>query len=213
MVRFDDFFAEGLLTLVLGILVVTVLGKFFPIKPVARVVLVSCFLIFYFFIRALNPVRDPIRSVSFEEGFTSGRKMGAELNYDMRDGVPNAGSWTDQLKMQPAQQYRTNPGLSTQAANEVNEYEMTKHEQIEDSYQFNPEPKLQMVYQGRSIPLPREERPAVLPTDQFIFADVKVSPNCCPATFSTADGCVCLSKDQMGFLNRRGENHNMSSEI
>ncbi len=56
-----------------------------------------------------------------------------------------------------------------------------------------------LKYTGTPVPLPEGE--------MFMFADNKVSPECCTsATYSTVDGCVCTSMEQIKYLNERGGN-------
>ena len=38
----------------------------------------------------------------------------------------------------------------------------------------------------------------------FMFKYNQSSPECCPATFSDSSGCVCTTKKQRQFINRRG---------
>ncbi len=58
-----------------------------------------------------------------------------------------------------------------------------------------------LKYTGTPVPLPEGE--------MFMFADNKVSPECCSSsTFSTVDGCVCTSMDQIKYINERGGNRN-----
>jgi hypothetical protein len=33
-----------------------------------------------------------------------------------------------------------------------------------------------------------------------------ISPDCCPSTYSTSNGCVCLTKDQLEQMRSRGGN-------
>jgi hypothetical protein len=51
---------------------------------------------------------------------------------------------------------------------------------------------------GGPIPLPEGEL--------FIWRENKSDPNCCPATYSTSEGCICSSPEQMTYLNERGGN-------
>ena len=39
------------------------------------------------------------------------------------------------------------------------------------------------------------------------------SPECCPSTYSTSTGCVCLNKKQSDFINSRGNNRTAPSEF
>lgn len=42
------------------------------------------------------------------------------------------------------------------------------------------------------------------PKSMFMFAYNKYSPSCCPSTYSTSKGCVCMTDDQKKFINNRG---------
>jgi hypothetical protein len=38
------------------------------------------------------------------------------------------------------------------------------------------------------------------------FDDVTTHPDCCPSSYSTSGGCICVSKDQLNAINSRGGN-------
>ena len=38
------------------------------------------------------------------------------------------------------------------------------------------------------------------------FTNTVQSPSCCPSTYSSSSGCLCLSSEQMKYLNERGGN-------
>ena len=40
-----------------------------------------------------------------------------------------------------------------------------------------------------------------------IFAGTKSSLDCCPSHYSTKDGCLCNTPEQMKYLSSRGNNH------
>ena len=40
----------------------------------------------------------------------------------------------------------------------------------------------------------------------LIFGGDKADPSCCPSTYSTSQGCICATEDQMEYLNARGGN-------
>ena len=40
--------------------------------------------------------------------------------------------------------------------------------------------------------------------NMFMFYRNKTSPDCCPSTFSTSNGCVCTTRQQRDFINNRG---------
>jgi len=40
----------------------------------------------------------------------------------------------------------------------------------------------------------------------FMFAYNRSSPECCPSTFSSSRGCVCMSDAQRNYINSRGAN-------
>jgi hypothetical protein len=45
------------------------------------------------------------------------------------------------------------------------------------------------------------------PDGMFLFANNKSSPECCKASsYSTGNGCVCTTPEQLRFLNTRGGN-------
>ena len=44
------------------------------------------------------------------------------------------------------------------------------------------------------------------PNKLFMLANNKVSPDCCPSTFSTSTGCLCTTEQQRKFVNTRGNN-------
>ena len=52
---------------------------------------------------------------------------------------------------------------------------------------------------GGPVPLPEGE--------MVLFAQNKISPECCPSVYSSSTGCVCASPAQMRYLNERGGNH------
>jgi hypothetical protein len=58
-----------------------------------------------------------------------------------------------------------------------------------------------------------EGGPIPLPEGELLFFDTnKFTPECCPSTYSTADGCLCASPEQMKYLNQRGGNRTLTSE-
>ena len=58
--------------------------------------------------------------------------------------------------------------------------------------------------EGGAIPLPEGE--------MLIFDSNVFSPECCPSPYSTGDGCVCATPEQMKHLNERGGNRTLTSE-
>ena len=90
------------------------------------------------------------------------------------------------------------------------------------------DPKQFGVYQGDSIPVKDNLNsksidvkdmldPYVYPpvdgnadglTSNFMFAYNQSSPLCCPSTFSTSNGCVCLTEDQKKLIGNRGTAYN-----
>jgi hypothetical protein len=45
------------------------------------------------------------------------------------------------------------------------------------------------------------------------FKNNAFKPECCPSTYSSSDGCACMSVDQVNYLNERGGNRTLSSEF
>lgn len=66
-----------------------------------------------------------------------------------------------------------------------------------------------VVIQGSSVPLAYEERTSKMPDESmFIFQNNIVSPECCPATYSTSKGCVCTASWQQYHIGyERGGNN------
>jgi hypothetical protein len=50
------------------------------------------------------------------------------------------------------------------------------------------------------------------PTHLFMFGDNEMRPECCPSTYSGSTGCVCVSENQMKYLNERGGNRTFATE-
>lgn len=51
------------------------------------------------------------------------------------------------------------------------------------------------------------------PHHLFMLAHNMTSPLCCPSTFSTDRGCVCLTKEQRDLINSRGTNRQAPDEF
>ena len=41
----------------------------------------------------------------------------------------------------------------------------------------------------------------------FMFSFNEVKPECCPSTYTSSGGCVCVNEKQKEFLSSRGNNH------
>ena len=57
------------------------------------------------------------------------------------------------------------------------------------------------THTGPKIPLP--------PGEMFFFANTQFKPECCVPPFSnasTADGCACVTQEQVNYINARGGN-------
>jgi len=57
---------------------------------------------------------------------------------------------------------------------------------------------------GGEVPLPDSE--------MVMFDKNKFAPECCPSVYSGSTGCVCVSPEQMKYLNQRGGNRTLTSE-
>lgn len=69
------------------------------------------------------------------------------------------------------------------------------------------------VPQGTPLPLKNEMIYSELPKDSmFIFANSYASPDCCPSTFSTDRGCICVTDFQTKYISEeRGLNKTYSN--
>jgi len=71
------------------------------------------------------------------------------------------------------------------------------HSPVGDAYALNPDPNMVDTYN------PVDGKPGS-PRQMFMFAYNRSSPDCCPSTFSSDRGCVCMSQAQRDFINMRG---------
>ena len=55
--------------------------------------------------------------------------------------------------------------------------------------------------EGREIPLHLETKPE---DNLFMFSHNKASPDCCPSTYTTSNGCVCTTTQQRNMIGGRG---------
>lgn len=47
----------------------------------------------------------------------------------------------------------------------------------------------------------------------FMFKNNQISPSCCPSVYSSSKGCVCITPEQMLYLNKRGLNRYSSDSF
>jgi len=73
------------------------------------------------------------------------------------------------------------------------------HSPVGDAYALNPDPAMTERY-------PPIDGKNGSPQHLFMFAYNRSSPECCPSTFSSSRGCVCMSEAQRNYINRRGAN-------
>jgi hypothetical protein len=71
------------------------------------------------------------------------------------------------------------------------------HSPVGDAYALNPDAAASKYY-------PTIDGTPNSPHHMFMFAYNRSSPDCCPSTFSSDRGCVCMSEAQRNFINRRG---------
>jgi len=71
------------------------------------------------------------------------------------------------------------------------------HSPVGDAYSLNPSPEYTKNY-------PTVDGNKDSPKNMFMFAYNRSSPECCPSTFSSSRGCVCMSEAQRRFINQRG---------
>ena len=73
------------------------------------------------------------------------------------------------------------------------------HSPVGDAYSLNPDAAYTQDY-------PTVDGGSNSPKHLFMFAYNKSSPECCPSTYSSSRGCVCMSQAQRDFINKRGMN-------
>lgn len=44
----------------------------------------------------------------------------------------------------------------------------------------------------------------------YMFANNKFSADCCPTSYSSSEGCACISQNQINYLNERGGNRSIA---
>jgi hypothetical protein len=71
------------------------------------------------------------------------------------------------------------------------------HSPVGDAYALNPSPEYTKDY-------PTVDGKTGSPKSMFMFAYNRSSPACCPSTFSSSRGCVCMSEAQRRYINSRG---------
>tara|TARA_B100000925_G_C21972460_1_gene458523 strand:+ start:1057 stop:1464 length:408 start_codon:yes stop_codon:yes gene_type:complete len=54
---------------------------------------------------------------------------------------------------------------------------------------------------GLGVPLPEGKL--------SLFGENEMNPNCCPSSYSSGKGCVCMTSEQINFLNKRGGNRTL----
>ena len=66
---------------------------------------------------------------------------------------------------------------------------------------------------GVSSVLSRDPQPIPLPDNEMLlFANTPFKPECCPNTYSTSQGCACMTGQQYNYLVQRGMNNVPYSE-
>jgi hypothetical protein len=121
-----------------------------------------------------------------KEGFKAGLVgLGTALDYKMGDGVKR--SWEN-----PGMVTNIAPPHDTNDINDINDNKINDNENIFSELEKN---------EGGPIPLPEGEL--------LIFESNKFSPECCPSTYSTGEGCLCAAPEQMKYLSERGGNRTL----
>lgn len=77
------------------------------------------------------------------------------------------------------------------------------HSPVGDAYSLNPDKSMSINY-------PSVDGKDDSAKHMFMMAYNRSSPECCPSTYSSSRGCVCMSDAQRNFINRRGSNKNMN---
>jgi hypothetical protein len=166
--------------IILFLIVIIFSAYYFPKKYKARSLFFMCLIFFTFFIYINN------REIS--ESFTNSSKCNNLYNWSI-------GPYSD-LTLKPYQ------SISDQFP--LVDHNKIKVYQANIPLNDNPQTK-QDVY--------KNDYPTVDGTDNtlkdnFMFAYNQSSPLCCPSTYSTSSGCVCLTDKQKAFIANRGTTYN-----
>lgn len=79
----------------------------------------------------------------------------------------------------------------------LNSDKVAYHSPVGDAYALNPDDSYTAGYSS-------VDGTSNTPKQAFMMAYNRSSPECCPSTFSSSRGCVCLTQEQSNFINRRG---------
>ena len=60
------------------------------------------------------------------------------------------------------------------------------------------------TYQGTSVPLKDGQL--------YMFAGNEFKPSCCGSTYSNSTGCMCATKEQVDYINKRGGNRSCGAD-
>lgn len=83
------------------------------------------------------------------------------------------------------------------AAELIEKQKMIYYSPVGSAHILNPDPHANKHY-------PSVDGKVNSPKSLFMFAYNQSSPECCPSSYSSDRGCVCLSEDQKDFLNKGG---------
>lgn len=95
-------------------------------------------------------------------------------------------------------------------------YDLTNNSMINTSSWSKPDMTVvpgQPLSQGVKDFLAREPQPVPLPEGEMLmFSNTQFKPECCPNTYSTSQGCACMTGPQYNYLITRGGNNVPYSE-
>jgi hypothetical protein len=123
----------------------------------------------------------------FKEGFEASIVgLGTALNYTMGDGVNSSWENTEKVK---------------ENIKKVKDIRDINYNKVDEKYDLYAN-----LEHHATGPIP-------LPDDELVFFDKNIfSPNCCPSNYSSSEGCLCASPEQMKYLNERGGNRTLAGE-
>jgi hypothetical protein len=169
-------------------------------KNQVMIVILACLAVAYVIYNTVQLIPVPLEKGimhtsgrSLNEPFLTGSPLnqgiGAYSNIDLRYALPN--SWRNETQMIPLNKA---PIYSPQGTPLP----------LKDSNSF------QQVYPTMG---PSVDGQADSPKMMSMLAFNQAKPECCPSTFSTSTGCVCLTHQQSDWINRRGNNNTAPSDF
>jgi hypothetical protein len=153
---------------------------------------------------------------SLMESFTDGSGNMSQSIQDLSGNVPTPGGGVIASKIKGAVQSKEGFVGANINNGQSSPYDLNSTSTINTSSWSAPNMTItpgKPLSQGVKQFLAREPQPVPLPEGElFMFASTPFKPECCPNTYSTSQGCACMTGPQYNWLVQRGGNNVPYSE-